>query len=99
MPDHYTKRCRAMEKSHVILNLARQDFRIVCQETPEYMKALEGAVNSRIERIQKKYPSMSTMRCVLLAMLDMQDDLYKAGLEGDFVQITQSPENDEEDDF
>lgn len=87
-----------MEKSHVILSLARQDFRIVCSETPEYMHSLETAVNARIETIRKKYPSMSTMRIVLLAMLDMQDDLFKAGLEGG----AQAPSNDdceEEDDF
>ena len=67
-----------MEKNHVDISLARQNFRIVCAETPEYMKKLESAVNSRIERIRSKYPGMSTMRIVLLAMLDMEDDLFKA---------------------
>ncbi len=94
-----------MEKSHVNLSLARQDFRIVCAESPEYMKALEAAVNERIDGIRRKYPSMSTMRIVLLAMLNMEDDLFKAGLdraadEGDPQEgEAQSGAKSEEDDF
>ena len=88
-----------MEKSHIILKLARQDFRIVCSESPEYMKTLEAAVNTRIESIRKKYPSMSTMRIVLLAMLDMEDDLFKAGLEKDSQAEAAQAAADEEDDF
>lgn len=89
-----------MEKSHIILSLARQDFRIVCSESPEYMKTLEKAVNARIESIRKKYPSMSTMRIVLLAMLDMEDDLFKAGLEKEAqADAGAQPPADEDDDF
>lgn len=89
-----------MEKNHVNLSLARQDFRIVCSETPEYMKSLELAVNARIDNIRKKYPSMSTMRIVLLAMLDMQDDIFKAELEkAAKAEQGESDAQDEEDDF
>lgn len=90
-----------MEKNHVNLSLARQDFRIVCSETPEYMESLEMAVNARIDNIRKKYPSMSTMRIVLLAMLDMQDDIFKAaGLEeAAKAEQGESDAQDEADDF
>lgn len=89
-----------MEKSHIILNLARQDFRIVCSESPEYMKSLETAVNARIEAIRKKYPTMSTLRIVLLAMLDMEDDLFKAGNElNASASPSEAPDQDEDDDF
>ena len=89
-----------MEKSHITLNLARQDFRIVCAESPEYMKSLENAVNARIEAIKKKYPTMSTMRVVLLAMLDMEDDLFKMNIKyEEIVAASELPLPDEDIDF
>lgn len=88
-----------MEKNHVILSLARQDFRVVSTESPEYMKELETAVNARIDGIRSKYPTMSTLRIVLLAMLDMEDDLHKAGLDKAASDTSDEADVPEEDDF
>lgn len=67
-----------MERNRMNICLSRQNFRILCEESPEYMKELESSVNARIDAIQRQYPTMSTMRCALLAMLNMEDDISKA---------------------
>ena len=67
-----------MEKNRMNLCLARQNFQIVCDDSAEYMKKLEASVNERIEEVQKQYPGMSTTRCTLLAMLNMEDELTKS---------------------
>lgn len=66
-----------MEKTRVTLNVAGQEFRLASGESEEYMRALAGSVNARIDEIQKQYPQMSTTRCTLLAMLNMADELQK----------------------
>lgn len=66
-----------MEHKAINLCLSHQNFRILSDESAEYMKKLESSVNARIDEVQKQYPSMSAARCALLAMLNLEDELMK----------------------
>lgn len=66
-----------MTKNRISLCLARQNFSIVCDEDPDYMKQLETSVNNRINTYQRLFPTMSTSKCTLLAMLSLEDELRK----------------------
>ncbi|MBR6006636.1 MAG: cell division protein ZapA [Clostridia bacterium] len=66
-----------MDKNRINLCLSRQNFRIVSDESVEYLRTLESTLNERINRYQRQYPSMSNTRCILLAMFSMEDELYK----------------------
>ena len=65
------------EKKKIDLCLSHQNFRILSDESAEYMKKLESSVNERIEAVQRQYPSMNAARCALLAMLNLEDELQK----------------------
>ncbi len=64
-----------MEKKRMTIVLAGQEFRISSANDGEYTQKLAAQVNDRIKRIQAQFPDQSTLRCALLAMLDMADEL------------------------
>ncbi len=64
-----------MDKNKVTVTLAGQDFKVVGSSSYEEVKQLEEMVNMRISDVQSKYPTMSVTRCILLAMLNMADEL------------------------
>lgn len=66
-----------MTKNRIDLCIARQNFSILCDEDPEYMRRLETSVNNRINTYQRLFPTMSTSKCALLAMLSLEDELQK----------------------
>ena len=66
-----------MERNKMVINLAGQDFRISAGNDEEYIRRLEEGVNKRIKKIRARYPNESTTRCVLLAMLETEDELSK----------------------
>lgn len=75
-----------MEKNKLVITLAGQDFRISSGNDEEYFRRLEDGVNKRIKKIQARYPNESTSRCVLLAMLEMEDELKKLNAESKEVE-------------
>ena len=74
----YDHRVNDMAKNSIDISLSRQNFKVLCDESPEYMHQLEASVNERIGAVQRQYPTMSTTRCTLLAMLNLEDELSKA---------------------
>ncbi|MDO5112501.1 MAG: cell division protein ZapA [Clostridia bacterium] len=66
-----------MEKTRTVVNLGGQDFKITCDDSEAYIKELAKFVNKKIEEIQYQYPALSTGNCVLLATLNMADELHK----------------------
>lgn len=70
-----------MERNKMVINLAGQEFRISAGNDEEYMRRLEAGVNKRIKQVMARYPNESTMRCVLLAMLETEDELSKLNAE------------------
>lgn len=67
-----------MTKNRINLCLSRQNFCIISDEDPQYLKRLEASVNNRINTFQRLYPTMSTNKCALLAMFSLEDELQKA---------------------
>lgn len=66
-----------MEKNRSVIRLAGQEFKIAGDESNTYMQELADGVNKRISEVQKQYPMLSSGNCVLLAMLNMADELHK----------------------
>ena len=66
-----------MDKKRMVLNIAGQEFRIASENDEAYMQGLAASVNGRIRQVQEQYPTLSTSRCALLAMLGMADELNK----------------------
>ena len=63
------------------ISLAGQEFRIAAGNDEEYMRGLEAEINRRVKAVRARFPKESTSRCVLLAMLEMQDELTKLAKE------------------
>lgn len=74
-----------MDKNRMTINLAGQEFRISAGSDEAYMRSLETEINRRVKGIRTRYPKESTSRCVLLAMLEMEDELMKLKTESSEV--------------
>ncbi len=66
-----------MGKTKTVVTLAGQEFKLNCDDSEEYIQNLAKYVNKAIVNIQREYPGLSTGNCVLLASLNMADELYK----------------------
>ena len=66
-----------MDKTRITVEIGGQDFRISGCESEEYIRRLAAVVNRRIADVQSQYPQMSTNKCVLLAMLNLEDEAQK----------------------
>ena len=76
-----------MEKTRTSVVLAGQEFKLTGTESEEYLKQLSDYVNGKINEIQRTYPNLSTGNCVLLASLNMADELHK--LRADYDALDQ----------
>lgn len=76
-----------MEKTRTSVVLAGQEFKLTGSESEEYIKQLSDYVNGKINEIQGLYPNLSTANCVLLAALNMADELHK--LRADYDALDQ----------
>lgn len=66
-----------MEKTRTVVTLAGQEFKLHCDDSEEYIQSLAKYVNGTIAKFQREYPGLSTGNCVLLASLEMADELFK----------------------
>lgn len=76
-----------MEKTKISIVLAGQEFKLAVSESEDYILQLAGYVNQNVEEIQQRYPNLSTANCVLLASLNMADELHK--LRADYDALDQ----------
>ncbi|MBQ3200654.1 MAG: cell division protein ZapA [Clostridia bacterium] len=76
-----------MEKTKISVVLAGQEFKLAATESEEYILELAQYVNQNVEEIQQRYPNLSTANCVLLASLNMADELHK--LRADYDALDQ----------
>lgn len=74
-------------KTRTSVVLAGQEFKLTGTESEEYIKQLSDYVNGKINEIQRTYPNLSTGNCVLLASLNMADELHK--LRADYDALDQ----------
>lgn len=66
-----------MEKTHITVNIGGQDFRLTADESEGYIRQLASYVNDKIDEVQRIYPTLSTGNCVLLAALNLADEMHK----------------------
>ena len=66
-----------MDKTHVKINIAGQEFRISCEDNEVYVSKISAYVNRKVDEVQKLYPTLSTGNCVMLAALNLADELHK----------------------
>lgn len=66
-----------MEKTRTLINIAGQELRLSGDESEQYLRELADDVNSRIFYVQRQYPTLGVNTCVLLACMNMADELAK----------------------
>lgn len=66
-----------MDKTHTTVHIAGQDFRLAGDESEAYIRRIAGYVNEKIDEVQRNYPTLSTGNCVILAALNLSDELHK----------------------
>ncbi|MEG1548167.1 MAG: cell division protein ZapA [Clostridia bacterium] len=66
-----------MEKIRTVVQVAGQDFKLASNDSVEYMHKLAAYTNKKIDEVQASYPNISTGNCVILAALNMADELHK----------------------
>lgn len=76
-----------MDKTRTIITIAGQDLKITGDESEKYIRQLSDFVNGKIYEVQRLYPTLSTGTCVLLASLNMADELHK--LRSDYEALDQ----------
>ncbi len=76
-----------MEKNRMIIRVAGQELKLSGDESEQYMQSLADMVNNHISDVQHRYPMLSTGNSVLLAALNMADELTK--LRADYEALDQ----------
>lgn len=66
-----------MEKMKTSVILCGQEFKVACDESPAYIQGIADYVNKRIEDITAQYPNLSIANAVLLATLNIADELHQ----------------------
>lgn len=66
-----------MEKTKATVRICGQEFRLSANESAEYLKKIADYVDQKAEEVQRAYPRLSTTNCVLLAALELSDELHK----------------------
>ena len=74
-----------MEKNRMTITLAGQVFRISSANDERYFRSLEEDINRRIKTMKARFPGETGSRCVLLAMLEMDDEVSKLRAESEEV--------------
>ena len=64
-----------MDRKRMSIVLAGQEFRIASGDDEAYIRSLEADLNRRVREAKAKYPGETASRTVLLAMLEMEDEL------------------------
>lgn len=76
-----------MENNRTVVRIAGQEFKLTGDENQQYMDSLADMVNTEVDKVKRAYPMLSTGNCVLLAALNMADELTK--LRSDYEALDQ----------
>lgn len=66
-----------MEKNRTTVRIAGQEFKLTSSDSPEYVNTVASYADNKIKETQMAYPGLSSSNCVLLAMLNLSDELHK----------------------
>ena len=74
-----------MDNNRTIVRIAGMEFKLTGDESQQY--SLAEMVNAKVDEVKRTYPMLSTGNCVLLAALNMADELTK--LRSDYEALDQ----------
>ncbi len=66
-----------MDKNRITVSIAGQELRLACDDSDEYIRRVAGYVNEKVDEVQSQYPNLSTANCLILAALNLSDELHK----------------------
>ena len=84
-----------MEKNKLTSTINGRTYTFVSEETPEYMEKLCNYLNENIQKVKQMNPTLLGERHLVLAALNICDELYKAKLGGK-VMLEKAQKNYEE---
>ena len=67
-----------MDNNRTVVRIAGMEFKLTGDESQQYMDSLAEMVNAKVDEVKRTYPMLSTGNCVLLAALNMADELTEA---------------------
>lgn len=66
-----------MEKTRTVVHIAGQEFKLSGLDSEEYIQKIAIYLNRKVEEVQRTYPTLSTTHAVIMAALDITDELHK----------------------
>ena len=72
-----------MEKTRTVVRVAGQELKLSAAESEDYMQMLAKYVDRKYDDVQSAYPNLSTVNCLVLASLNMADELHRLRAEYD----------------
>ena len=63
-----------MDKTHVTINVAGQELRLSADDSEAYIRKIAGY---KVDEVQRSYPNLSTANCLIMAALNLSDELHK----------------------
>ncbi|MDD3920360.1 MAG: cell division protein ZapA [Eubacteriales bacterium] len=66
-----------MEKIKVSVSVGGQSFQLSGTEDESYIRSVASYADEKVQEIQKLNPALSTSACVLLAAINITDELFK----------------------
>lgn len=66
-----------MDSNKVVVKIAGQHVHLRSAEGVEYMQNIATYVNESIMQVEEKNPRLSTNNCIILAALNIADELFK----------------------
>ena len=71
-----------MENNKVSVTINGRMYTLVSEETREYMRELSDYVNQNVQKVKDKNPALMGERPIVLAALNICDELFKANMGG-----------------
>ncbi len=84
-----------MEKNKLTVTINGRMYTLVSEESREYMQELSEYVNKSVEKVVNNNPSLMGERPIVLAALNICDELFKAELGGK-IMIDKAQKNYDE---
>ena len=84
-----------MEKNKLTVTINGRMYTLVSEESREYMQELSEYVNKSVEKVVNNNPSLMGERPIVLAALNICDELFKAELGGK-IMIEKAQKNYDE---
>ena len=71
-----------MENNKVSVTINGRMYTLVSEETTEYMRELSDYVNKNVQKVKDKNPALMGERPIVLAALNICDELFKENMGG-----------------